>query len=117
MEKRAPIGNPLIPVIHSIILSILQIFIKAKPFEFSSVQATNMNASWIIWTALAFVHFTKSESTWFSKGSVRTITYNERGEQTVHEREMTEEEKKSLEKEIYQARDEIVGIGGEVVRF
>lgn len=74
-----------------------------------------MNVSWIILITLAFVQFSKSEN-WFSKGSVRTVTYNGNGEATVHEREMTDEEKNSLERTINQVRNDVSGIGEKVVR-
>lgn len=73
-----------------------------------------MNASWILIT-LAIVHFSKSESNWFTKGTVKTVTYNENGEQVTYEREMTDEERISLQKTINQAKDEIAGIGEKVV--
>lgn len=75
-----------------------------------------MNASWIILITLAFVQFSKSESNWFTKGTVKTVTYNEKGEKVTFEREMTDEEKDSLQKSLNQAKDEIAGIGEKVVR-
>lgn len=74
-----------------------------------------MNVSWIILISLAFVQFSRSESNFFTKGTVKTVTYNEKGEQIVHEREMTDEERNSLTKTMNQAKDEVVGIGEKVV--
>lgn len=71
---------------------------------------------YLILVALSFAMiFTNAEADFFTKGTVRTVTYNENGDQVIHQREMTPEETSNLDRTLNQAKDQILGVGQEVV--
>uniref|UniRef100_T1GNA6 Uncharacterized protein n=1 Tax=Megaselia scalaris TaxID=36166 RepID=T1GNA6_MEGSC len=72
---------------------------------------------YLMLVALSFAMiFRNAEADFFTKGTVRTVTYNENGDQVIHQREMTPEETSNLDRTLNQAKDQILGVGQEVKR-
>lgn len=81
-----------------------------------SISQTNLFTNYPANTE-TYIENTKSSFSPKGTATVRTITYNDKGDTIVYERKMTDEERNRFNKDMNKVTEELSGIGEKVVSF